>query len=60
MAENEGNPILLLVVVIVGVTVLFTAIATFLTLGVLFGAGVAVHNYGLSFRENVKLEQPTT
>lgn len=48
----------LLVLVLVVVAVML-AIMTLMSLGAVFGAGTALHNYGLAFANNVKPQRAT-
>jgi hypothetical protein len=46
-----------LLLVMVVVTLVTMAIMALMSLGALFGAGTALHNYGLAFANNVKPER---
>lgn len=45
--------------VIVVVTLVILAVITILTLGSVYGAGAALYNYGLAFRDHVRPAQVT-
>lgn len=42
------------VVIVLVVTAVMLAVMTLMSLGALFGAGTALHNYGLAFAHNVR------
>jgi uncharacterized membrane protein YecN with MAPEG domain len=57
--SNGGELIGALLMLMLVVAVVMLAIMTLMSLGIIFGAGTALHNYGLAFSNNVKPQQVT-
>lgn len=57
--DSGGELIGALLLVVAVVTLVTMAIMALMSVGALFGAGTALHNYGLAFANNVKPHKVT-